>query len=403
MFTQFEQLFQIFNAINSYENAFIAYIVFLGVALVVILLRITLFFVYQAQRTIVRMNSRPIKNLGELKEARHSNILTRVAKDYFGLCEAGVTTADTKAISEWHVSKLNFLGLRLPGINSFTEGFERSIALIGLLLALIFEPARIAFGLTAIVLWLLIRLFSSAFNANLAREHLTNEVFMYVSREVAKFFTPDLTASLTALRNTLSNAIDVQTDALASASHGTGESLSAAVNKSMGDMTRSIDHTLVKLADADTFLKEPLSHWNNQINRAAQVQDSANQSNERLLDAIAEFSDIADALVDIQHELEQHSPANTVRNYEATLEDLTARLGSGFGTMLDQHVNRALQDLAQGLEHNAENMVRSNQELTSVLRQIADRLDEQGRNETRAIAAIKEQIDMRLDEVSKRN
>jgi len=399
MFTQFEWLFQIFNAVNSYENAFIAYVIYLGIALVVVLLRVGLFFGYQAQRTIVSMNARPVKSLSELKDARHNNILARVARDYIGLCESGVTTVDVKSISELHVSKLNFLGLSLPALNNITEGFERNFALVGLLLALIFEPARIAFGLSAVALWLLIRLLNSVFNAPLIRDHLTNEVFMYVSREVAKFFTPDLTASLTALRNTLSNAIEVQSDTLASASRGTSESLSAAVSKSMSDMTRSIDHTLVKLADADTFLKEPLSHWNNQINRAAQLQDNENQSNERLLHAIAQFSDVANALVDMQRELEKHSPAKTVKSYETALEDLTARLSGGFGTMLDQHVNRALADLTQGLEYNAETLVRSNQELTQILRQIADRLDEHGRSETRAIAAIKEQIDMRLDEL----
>jgi len=370
----------------------------LGVALLVIIMRVSLFFAYQAQRTIVRMNSRPVKSLSELKDTRQ-NILSRAAKDYIAFCESGITTASVKNISELHISRLNFLGINLLAINNFTEGFERSLALVGLLLALIFEPARIAFGISAVALWLLMRLLGDIFDAKLAREHLTGEICMYVSREVAKFFTPDFTASLTALRNMLANSIEVQSDTLTSASRGISESLAASMSKSMGDMTRSIDHTLVKLADADTFLKEPLNHWNSQITRAAQLQNSANQSNERLLDAIDQFSDIANALAKMQQELEKHSPANTISNYEAILEDLTRRLGDGFGTILDQHVNRALTDIAQGLEANAANMVRSNQELTHSLRQIADRLEQQGRNETRAIAAIKEQIDMRLDEI----
>jgi len=376
-------------------------VAFAGAALAVMLLRVSLFIAYQAQRTIVGLNSRAVKSLAELKDGRAA-ILNKVAKDYAGLCESGITSASVRDIAATHVGKLSYFGWSFSGALNFTEGFEHSIVLIGLVLALIFEPARVAFGLSAIALWLLIRLCSSVFDADLARERLVDEVSSYISREVAKFFTPDIVANLSILRGTLSDAIEAQSDAFAAASRVMGDSLSASVSKSLGEMSRSIEHTLIKLADVDTLLKEPMSRWDGQISRAAQLQAGANQSNERLLLAMTQFSDVAGTLANMLSELEKHSPDKVVKNYEATLEDLTRKLGEGFGTILDHHVARSLKELTDGLESNLTQMTRGNQELTQTLRQIADRLDEQGRNEVRAIAAIKEQIDIRLDDMKGR-
>ncbi|MCL2616478.1 MAG: hypothetical protein FWD96_02385, partial [Defluviitaleaceae bacterium] len=262
------------------------------------------------------------------------------------------------------------------------------------------DMARMAFGISAVALWLLLYLCSAVFDARLVREKLVDDITTYVSREVAKFFTPDITASLASLRKTLTDSIAAQSDAFTAASRSTAESLSASVSKNLGDMTRSIEHTLIKLADTDTLLKEPLSRWNEQITNAAVLQQGANQSNERLLQAITQFSDVAGTLAGMLSELEKHSPDKVVKNYDSALEDLTRKLGDGFGTMLDHHVTTALQGLASNMESNLAQMQRGNQELTQTLRQIADRLDEQSRNEIRAIAAIKDQIDMRLDELA---
>ena len=401
MILQFDQLLDFFYALNNPANVFSAFVAYLGAALIIIIMRVSLFLGYQAQRTIINFNLKPVKTLGELKDAR-PNILTKTAKDYVSLCESGITTADVKDIAQSNVDRLSFFWWSLSGILRFVEVFERSVVLVGLLLAIIFEPARIAFGLIAVALWLLLCLCAAIFDARLAGERLTSEITTYVSREAAKFFTPDFVASITALRNTLSNAIEIQSDSFASASRAMSESLSASISTSLGDMSRSIEHTLIRLADADTLLKEPLSRWNEQISSAAQLQSGANQSSERLMHVMTQFSDIAGTLAGMLGELEKHSPDKVVREYESTLEDLTRKLGDGFGTILDHHVTNALKELTDGLQDNLSHMVRGNQELTQTLRQIADRLDEQGRNEVRAIAAIKEQIDMRLDEIKQK-
>ncbi|MCL2617426.1 MAG: hypothetical protein FWD98_00085 [Defluviitaleaceae bacterium] len=395
----FYELLQFFNAINHSGNAFAAYIALLGVAAVTAVLRISLYLVYQGQRGLVWKNSRSAaKTLHELKDGR-AGILTSVAREYIGLCESGITTANVRDIADMHIGRLGAFGWSFSGVLRFAEGFERSIVPAGLLLALVFDEARIAFGLSAAALWLALRLLSAVFDVRLAREQLHHEAASYVTREAAKFFTPDITANLTILRGTLQEAIKAQSDAFSAASRMSGETVSAAVSKSLGDMSRSIEHTLIKLADVDTLLKEPMSRWNDQISRAAQLQHGANQSNERLLHAITQFSDVAGTLANMLTELERHSPDKAVKNYESVLEDLTRKLGEGFGTMLDHHVSRSLNNLTSGLEDSVSNMTRTNQDLAQTLRNIADRLDEQGRNEVRAIAAVKEQIDIRLDEL----
>ena len=83
----------------------------------------------------------------------------------------------------------------------------------------------------------------------------------------------------------------------------------------------------------------------------------------------------------------------SVQQYESAMVGLTQKLGDGFGSMLDYHIQNAYQTVNEGLLANIGKVISANNEQIHYLQQLFEQTLAQGRGEEEAIRRLKADFD----------
>ncbi len=86
----------------------------------------------------------------------------------------------------------------------------------------------------------------------------------------------------------------------------------------------------------------------------------------------------------------------SLQKYELTLEEMTRKLGSGLGNIVDFQMQTSYASLNKALEDNVRRIINANAELIERLEDVLSQVLQQSRNETQAIMKVKEQMDIQF-------
>ncbi len=436
-----EDLLFFFEQLNRPENNIIVLIVFICAFVIVQVLRLITCASYQTHLTIFNFSAKEVKVKSEIKDTK-CNILNKSVKEYIKFGEKGLSYIDTKSISYKNVLHLSFLGWNLNSMSNLIEAFEKGFIWIGILLTIVFEYYRIVYSITTVASFILTGLFSSIFDYKLVREKLIENLTEYLNCQIGQFYANDLNVSVSNLKNEISDSILKQSENIGNSIKKMGLDLSGVLQLSVQEMSRSIEKTVTKISDIDLILQQPLEKWKTAIESATNIQNKINESFENLKGIVDNFknasntlevslysnsqkvleqnekiSECINELISVTKNLQLNSEStatinqsiskqldyveknqlileDTLCKYEASIENLTLKMGDGLGKILDYHIQSAYNSLNENLKDNIMRIVNTNNELVSRLQKLFENLAEQNRIETQAILKMKEQINI---------
>ena len=354
---------EIFVLLNAPHNSLIVWIVFLAVGLVALLLRVVLCVGYQAQFALLALSVKDVAKPADIKDGR-SALLNRVTKDYIKAAGKGSIGLDARSFAEKHVRRLAFLGWNYESMARFLQAVTAWILPCGVLLALVFEEYRLAYALAALGAYTLTRLLENVFDFILVKEKLLDETTEYVNREIGQFYSRDLNAVVSLLRD---------------------------------EVSKSIEKTVAGLADVNAALAEPIAMWQNSLAQAAQTQEALNATCAALHGALTASKTLAEqaGAADMENSALQKQLAYIEKNqavlesslhkYEQSLEGLTRKISEGFGGMTDYYMQNAAGALNAGLEANISTIVSSNNEMMRRLSALFEDMQTRQKSEMQAI------------------
>ncbi|MCL2461924.1 MAG: hypothetical protein FWF44_04600 [Defluviitaleaceae bacterium] len=421
---------RLFDSLNTSQYNQAIFIIFLVLFAVAVLLRILVCAGYQTRLSLLRLKTKPVAAKADLDKIR-GGLLRAVVANYVKIAEKNVSGVHLDAIVEKHLTKLSILGWSYNGVAGFVQSMEIGLPIVGIGLAVIFSDAyRFVYGLTAILIFLLTRLFAAVFDIALVRGKLKNEIIEYVEREVGQFYAGDSGSVLLALKSEMTSAVAKQTEALREALASMKTGLSDALGKNLQDLSKGMENTVNKLADYGDVLKKPLQDWAGAISQAAALQmksvdaaskaaDAARLMTEAFgkqseqtsaiektgrasLESLDELKNMSGALAEQLKYVERNQTAldAALQHYETGLEKLTGQIGDSFGGMLDFHMQNAYKAMNDELRANIGKIQAGNSELIARLQELFGQLGEQSRSQAAAVVNLNEQMNMRFDEMA---
>jgi len=435
-------LIRLIDMLGQPANITYVFGAYLGVCAVAVVLRIIVCVGYQTHFGIFRINAKPINSRVELDKAR-IGLLRNIIPDYIRIAEKNTSAVHLTAIIRKHMLRLSFLGWSYDSMERFILGIEPMLPIMGFALAIIFykyENSSIIFGVTAVCVFALIRLFAGLFDFQLVSAKLAAELEEYVEREAGQFYAGDFGTVLLRFKNEVSNALKSQADALSGVIVNLEKNLSGALNLTMKELSN-------EMSGIGAVLDKPLKDWaasisaaadaqarNNEVFKgfegaAAQLKVSAGEldgvlrahvnaiSTELAMlsghvdtlaltgkglkesgDAYKQSVDILDAQIKYI-EKNQGMLRDALGSYESSLQSITQKMGDGFGSIVEYHIAGAYQTLNTALQNNINKITAANQELTSRLSSLFEELMEQSRNETGAIVNMNDQMNLRFEAI----
>ncbi|MDR1001517.1 MAG: hypothetical protein LBL96_12105 [Clostridiales bacterium] len=437
---------QIFNFFGDSQTIGIIFAIYVGVALLLVLLRIIVCVGYQTHFAFFKMNAKPITERAGLEKIRFG-VLRNVISDYIHTAEKNTSGVHLAAIVKKYVLRMSFLGWPYVSMEQFVSGFETMFPIVGFALAVTTSAVpelgaqnSLAFGLTGVVSFALHRLISSVFDFQYSREKLEAEMIEYVEREVGQFYAGDFSTILLRLKNDISSALREQAVSLAHTITNLESNLSVAIGSAVAD-------SFSKIASFGSVVEKPLKDWSVALDMAASQQTKNEQNLERFEEItenlkstsdvfaaalhrhitslaaelsaidkqIAKLSESGVALKDSNNnvkdmisvlqdqsryiESNQATLRDSLARYEQSLESITQKMGDGFGSIVNYHISGASQAMNTALQANMEAITRSSQEQTTRLEGLFAQLAEQSKNETAAIINMNDQLNVRLDAI----
>jgi len=443
-----DQFNELYLFLNTPQNSFNIFIGFTVLALSAAVLRIIVAAGYGAQLALFQLAAKEIKSISETKDTR-SPLLNRIIKDYIRTGDKGVVPKSAQAVVERHINRLNVLGWGYGGMSAFVLSIESSIVFLGLILAFVFEEFRYVFAISAVAAFVAHRIIAALFDFASARERLSLETAEYVDREIGQFYSGDSASLILRLKNELSASMTRQSETLSDGIKKMGENMSAAMQLSLREMSRSIDSTMIRVSDFGGELSAPLDKWKKAVGEAAAAQDkfgfgiksfdkisddlresaktlsaalaghseAMRAQGEAMRGEMAALTEIAAALKGSSGPLltqgdgiagqlkyierNQETLEHSLQRFELIMEDMTRKLGDGFGSMIDYHVQSSYGTLNTALADNIKQIVAANNELTERMREIFEQILEQSRSESQTVLKIKEQMDLHFESLKK--
>ena len=423
---------QLFDRLNYGPNNLAIFIGYAVIFALVVFLRIAVCAGYQARLSLFRLGAKPIAARAELEKLRN-RLLRSVAADYIKTAEKNVAGVHLDAIVGKHLAKITLLGWSYDGVGAFVRDAELGLPVAGAALAVIFGDFRFAYGLSAVLAFLLFRLFAAVFDFDSAKRRLAAELVEYVEREIGQFYAGDAGSVLLKLKAEMSAAAARQTEVLRESVASLKAGVSETLEKSLRDLSAGMENTVNKLASYGDVLKKPLSDWAGAISSAAALQaaggeaagkavESAGRTAELLkrqteqtealeragrafLEGLGELKAVSEAVAGQLKFVEQNQTAldATLQQYETGLEQLTRQIGDSFGGMLEFHVQNAYTALNDELRANIARLTAGNGELIARLQELFERMSEQSQSQTGAIVNMNERMNMRFDEMQSKN
>ena len=441
MFDQFNELYLV---LNTPYNSFYVFICFIALTLIAILLRIIVYAGYRAQLALFRFNAKDIKSKSEIKET-HSPFLNRAVKDYIRTGDKNVSPRSAREVVDKHINRLNLLGWGYGGVSAFVAAIEGNIIFLGIILAFVFEDFRYVFAVGAVTSFIVVRLLAAIFDIASVRERLAQEASEYIDREIGQFYAGDFGSQITRLKNELAAALLRQSEVFGESVKKMGSDISGVIKLSLQEMSKAVDSTMVRVSDFGGELSGPLENWKSAVNEAVVAQDrftsgissfentskvlresakelaggllghaEATGAQSRLIhEEIAKLAEITAVFKEASAplyaqgegiekqlayiECNQETLGNSLQRFELVMEDITRKLGDGFGSMIDYHIQNSYSALNNALEDNIKQIVNANNELTVRMHEMVVGIYEQNRSESQAVLKIKEQMDLHFE------
>ena len=436
-------LYNLIDLLGSEENIPYVFGVYLGVCVLIVILRIIVCVGYQTHFGIFRLNAKPISTRSELDKTR-LGLLRNIIADYIKVAEKNTSGVHLTAIIQKYMLKLSFLGWSYDSIKRCVLGFEPMLPVMGIGLGVIFyvnnNNYSLLFGVAAVGVFVITRLFAGLFDFQLVSARLSAELEEYVEREVGQFYAGNFGTVLLRFKNEVTNALNSQADTLGSVITNLEKNLSGAMNLTMKEISS-------QMSGIGTVLDKPLRDWAASISAASAAQDKGSEilsgfegaaaqlkTSAGELDGVlrthvkiltgelANISDHIDKLALSGNNVKESSDAyrqsigvleeqskyigknqnllqDALGRYESSLEAITQKMGDGFGSIVDYHMAGAYQSLNTALQNNISKITAANQDLMSRLTALFEELMEQSRNETGAIVNMNDQMNLRFEAI----
>lgn len=353
---------EIFIILQAQHNNIIVMAVFIALHVLVIAMRVAVFVNYRGQNLWLARELHPtraLKTLADTGDIR-SPLLRRIVADYIAAAEKNAPRVPLDTIVNKHILNLSLAGWRYSGISAWIEKLDNGLIFLGLVLALIFPEYAIVYGLLAISGFALLKCTAAFFDFDTARLLLTDDIHLYVEREVGQFFAGHTAGAISQFKEEMAEAIDRQSVLL----RGAVEKLSA-------DLAPALTN-LQCLTDLPKAL------------------ENMQQSNDRYVVHHEAFMAQAALIKEIQTALE-----SSLASYETTLQNLVQTMGSGLGTFIEMHGQTAASGLTEALQTHVARAAEGNQEAISAMTALVDQLTAQNRDISAHLRTLHERIDSR--------
>ena len=396
----------LFTALNSQDNQMVIMIIFLSLVAISLILRITAHLHFRASLLAFQLDTRKeIKEKSDVAKLKNG-LLRKAVAEYIRTAERAVTTVPTRQIVDREVSKKSLFGWRYESILPFVDSLDIGLLVVGLILTIAFNEQAFVYGSLAAIAFVLTRLCTAFFNANNAKAQLTDEIQLYIEREIGRFFASDTSGAILRLKNDLTEAITKQSATYKDTMENIGHIMATALGKvsdSMTEATASIGPSVAaamdeKLINMNDTLTTTLKNWEKALGEATSLQTNMNESSERLSHAGAKLQSasellathmqghstaLSDQLVtlvsaidamktSVNHfaaqqealtqqakyiETNQQTLDITLHSYEESLKDLTTSLGEGLGAFINLHAETSAQTINDAMKTNIDKML----------------------------------------------
>ncbi len=370
-----QYLTQLYSYLSAGQNQVVFMTVFICFMAAAVILRMVTCSAYRTAHLTLRVNSKDIRTRDEIAKIRYT-MLRNLAADYIRVSDKSVSRIPTAALVDRQLANMTLIGWRFINIMNFVEALEGGLLWVGLILAVVFNDNVFLYGTLAAGSFVLFRLFAAFFDFRSVYNVLSNDLLIYLEREIGQFFAADSGGAIMRFKTELTDVISRQTVGLQESINKLGNALSSAVDK--------------KLAAVNVSLKNSMDEWEQAIKASSSVQNDINSASEKLHSVINEFSNVSAGLAEEMKgnnesvsgrlaalteattafaaeqeaflaqakfiERNQHILENTYQSYEAALQNLTQTIGDGLGAYLKMHAQTASQTVNDALSANIEIM-----------------------------------------------
>jgi len=363
--TYLSQLYDFLKSTNNNLYLVASFIILFAVTFVLRMIACTAF------RTCLfaaRLDLKEIKDKNDIKKIKN-NFLKRVASDYIKNADKNASRIPLEKIVEKHASALSFFGWRYTNIQSLAEALESGLPVIGFIMAVAFFDDAFIYGSLTAAGFILTRLMASLFDTGMVKNLLTEDIVIYIEREIGQFYAIDNNAAVTRLQTVLLDYVNRQTEAVKSAVESLGKRLEENTIKNVADMRTGAEQLVVSM-------KQPIENWAKiyeNFNTIIQNLDISSQhlsehmnvlttsiqaideSNTALVNNQETFIEITKYIERNQAELEQ-----SLHSYESALQSITRQMGDGLGTFIQMYAQNTAQVMNDTLQANINRIIHTN-------------------------------------------
>jgi len=343
-----------------------------------------------------------IKDKSEFKNLKYPTLKKAIA-EYIRTAEKAVSIVPAGKIAGRLIASMNLFGWKYEAIIPLVKSLDIGLLLVGIVLALSFQGHSFLYGSLAVIAFLLTRIAAAFFNADGAKAQLTDELTLYLEREVGRFYATDTGGTILRLKNDLTDAMEKQSAAYKEATTGVSSAISTTltnVSANMLESTKLIAPAIKeamgeKLINMNDTLSTALKNWEKALSEAARLHAAMNISSETLSTAVTELktasgdltkslaehsakeSDRMNALVTAVNkftaagdalttqakyiERNQHVLSESLHSYEETLQQVTSSIGEGLGAFINLHAQTSAQAVSDALKSNMEKVLNAHE------------------------------------------
>lgn len=407
-----------------------------SIAFAVLRIFVTLF--YKAQWSLFKISAKEFKKKEDIKPSK-SSLLNKVVDDFKNLGEKGIGTINTESIATRHISGLNMLVFNIKTLSELIKAYELAVVFIGLIFAMIFDYPDV-FGVSAIIIFIVLKIISVLFNFDLARDHLIYDISKYVNEEIGQFYIGDFASSIQMFKLETVVAISNQSRVISEAIEKMGESLTKSISKSMAEIGDTVTLTMESLSSFSSVLDQPVEKWKEAIALASESQQSFSktlsdmavfisnfeEASKELSSAILVYSkenketeknislqleslinasnnlfnqynhikELSEAIAGQNYYLEENQKIlkSSLNSYEEIMKNMTVNMGEAFGSIIGSHVEKAYYNLNDDLKNNIKSISLSNLEVMENMDTFLEKITEQSKAQMQAIHIIRDEI-----------
>ena len=395
----------LFTTLNQQGNLTIIMVVYLSLVAVALILRVVAHLHFRASLLAFQLDTRKeIKDKTDVAKLKNG-LLRKVVADYIHTAERAVTTVPTKQLVNREIAKMSLLGWRYESILPFVRSLDTGLLIVGLVLTIAFSQDAFVFGTLTAIAFVLTRLCAAFFNADNAQAQLSDDIQLYIEREIGRFFASDTSGAILRLKNDLTDSIGKQSIAYKETMENIGHIMVSSISKisdSMTETTASIGPAVaaamdIKLINMNDTLTGTLQNWEKAIGEATSLQTSMNESSEKLTHATTKLQSSSELLAthmqghsnalsgqlvtlvgaidaikaSVDHfaaqqealaqqakyiESNQKTLDTSLHAYEESLKGLTGSLGEGLGAFINLHAETSAQTINDALKNNLDKM-----------------------------------------------